>query len=342
MTKIAAGAVLAGTLAAGVVLAPMVFGGAPAAAPAAAAPAAVDLLCDPQFQNGFNILAPAPGRKVATGLTQPRFARGKPTWSLCQWNSKFNLSDAKPEMPDAQTHRLANEAKAVIISSGNKNGDLILSIDSRPEYGGKVRKNGQPWPHLLAQQEVAIHMLKDIDRIEFKIEALLLKNEGQRPEGYQKELHTAQFLLTFTVQDRNRKSPGFGDMIWFNVAMYDERAKFCDLHASMDTADPSAKMIYAPPTKSFAQQSLHDGEWVTFSHNDLSSLFREAIALARKKGYLKKSPDPNDFAIGSVIMGWEVTGINDASMQIRNLSIKLHMKRANSPLQAIPNHPPDR
>ncbi len=92
-------------------------------------------------------------------------------------------------------------------------------------------------------------------------------------------------------------------------------------------------MIYAPPIKSFAQQSLHDGKWVTFSHKDISSLFREAINLARKKGYLKKSPTTDDFAISSVILGWEVTGINDVSMRVCNFSIRVYMKLANKTLQ---------
>jgi len=31
----------------------------------------------------------------------------------------------------------------------------------------------------------------------------------------------------------------------------------------------------------------------------------------------------NDFAISSVNIGWEVTGINNVSIQIRNLDIKI-------------------
>jgi hypothetical protein len=119
--------------------------------------------------------------------------------------------------------------------------------------------------------------------------------------------------------------------------MYDERTKFCELHAAMDTADPSAKMIYAPPIKIFAAQSLHDGKWVTFSHRDISLLFRESIDLAHKKGFLKNSPDPNDFAISSVILGWEVTGINNVSMQVRNLEILLHKQEATSSIQTTPD-----
>lgn len=302
----------------------------------------VDLLQDPQFQNGFEIIAPTPFKKTITGRMQPHFAKGKPAWNLCQWHSIHNLSEAKPEKPDERTHRLANKAKAVIVSASSKHKDLILSVDSRPEYNGKVRENGQPWPHLLVEQDdIPIHLMRNLDRIEFKIEALLLKNEGKQLKGYSKDLHSAQFQLTFIVQNRNPKSPGFGDFIWFNVAMYDERMKFSGLYAAKDLADPSAKMIYAPPIKRFSEQSLHDGKWVTFSHRDISPLFREAIDLARERDYLKKSPDSGDFALSSVILGWEVTGINDVSMRVRDLSISAHIKQASSSMRTTRDSAPD-
>jgi len=289
--------------------------------------AGIHLLRDAQFLDGFQIISPTHGKKRVTVLMQPPFAEGQPAWALCQWHSKYDLSLAKPEKEDAQTCRLANEAKSVVISKAPAKNDLVLSIDSHPEYGTTVRKKIQPWPHLLVQQDdVPIYMLRTVERIDFKIDALLVKNRSTRPEGYSKNLHTAQFLLTFVVQNRNENSPGFGDFIWFNVCMYDERSRFCNLYASKDTADPSAKMIYAPPGKTFSQQTLHDGKWVTFSHKNLCPLFREGINAARNKGFLKESSDPDDFAISSVILGWEITGINDASMRIRNLDIKVHVK----------------
>jgi hypothetical protein len=108
-------------------------------------------------------------------------AQEEPTWNLCQWHSKYDLSEAKPEKLDAQTVRLANQSKAVVVSSDDRQRDLVLCVDSRPEYNSEVRKIGHPWPHLLVEQDdVPTHLLKDIDRIEFKIEAILLKNEREQ------------------------------------------------------------------------------------------------------------------------------------------------------------------
>ena len=214
------------------------------------------------------------------------------------------------------------------LTLGNRYNDLILALDSRPEYAGQARKSNQPWPHLLVEQtDLPIHLFKDVSRIEFTLEACLLKNERTKLAGYSRDLHAAQFLLTFIVQNRNQASPGFGDFIWFSVPMYDERTEFCDAHASMDTADPSAKMIYSPASRTFSPQTLHDRRWVTFSHANLDTLFREAIGAAWKNGYLKKSPEAGDFAVSSVNIGWEVTGVNDVAMQIRNLDVNIHPAR---------------
>ena len=80
----------------------------------------------------------------------------------------------------------------------------------------------------------------------------MLHNKRTEFEGYTPRLHTAQLLLTLIVQDRNPQSQGYGDFIWLNISLYDERKEFTDLYASQDTADPSAKMIYAP-----AEPHLH-------------------------------------------------------------------------------------
>lgn len=283
----------------------------------------IDLLRDTGFQNGFEINAPKAGKHLATGVFQPPTATDKPAWRLCQWNSQYDLSTAKPEMLNHQTIRMGNQAKSVTISSRNSSNDLILALDSRPEYGEKVRTKGQAWPHLLVEQSVQpIVLFKDISQISFTIEARLLTNACFKLEGYTHHLHTAQFPMTIIVQNCNKQSKGFGDFIWFCVALYDERNPFSDLYAAKDTADPSAKMIYAPPSKTFSQQTLHDGNWATFSHTNLCPLFCEAITLARNRGYLKESPDDGDFAISGVNIGWEVTGINNVAIQIRNLEIK--------------------
>ena len=284
----------------------------------------IDLLKDPQFSLGFRLVETTPGKKTVLRNLQPPGVTTEPQWYLCQWNSRYCLSSAPRVVLPSGTVKYTNNAKLLTFGHRSYEGaDLVLGVDSRPEYRGRLRKNGQPWPHLLIEQDdVSIHPFKDITQIYMHVETRLLTSERFDLAGYTPDLHTAQFQLTLIIQNRNRESAGFGDFIWFNVQIYDERYRLCPLYAAQDTADPSAKMIYAPPTALFTNQSVHDGQWVTFS-KDIYPVIQEALDEARARGYLSTSPDNTHFAVSSVILGWEVPGVNYVQMQVRNLRLNI-------------------
>ncbi|MCK5853179.1 hypothetical protein KAH27_09155 [bacterium] len=286
--------------------------------------AEIELLHDTKFKSGVKLLAPAPGEKVVVQKLQKQDCNDNPNWFLAQWNSKLSLTNAsRIDLPDGEVE-FSNKAKTIIFGNGNsKNADIVLGVDSRYEFGKKVRKKGEPWPHLLINQDdIEIISFKNIDKVQLYLEAKLLKNKRFKRKGYEFNMHCAQFVLTLIIQNRNKESDGFGDFIWFNVQIFDDRNRFPSLFAAQDEAAPSRKFIYGPATKSFTKRSLHGGRRVTFSKN-LMPFLEKALKVARKKGYLKKSPDPNDFAISSVSLGWEVPGVNNVLMQIRNLSLKI-------------------
>jgi len=283
-----------------------------------------ELLRDPHFHLGFKLIEAAPGKKTLVKTLQGPGVTAGPQWYLCQWHSRHCLSSAPRVVLPSGCVNYANSAKS--LTFGQKNdalADLVLGVDSRPEYQAVMRKNGQAWPHLLVEQDdVPIHLFGDVTQIRVHVEVRLLKSERFEFAGYTPDLHTAQFQLTLIIQNRNRESSGFGDFIWFNVQIYDERYRSCPLYAAKDTADPSAKMIYAPPTALFTSQSVHDGKWLTFS-KDIYPVIQEALDEARTRGYLKTSPDNADFAISSVILGWEVPGINCVEMRVRDLRVNV-------------------
>jgi len=287
----------------------------------------IELLRDARFNQGFKLIEPAPGKKTVVKNLQAPDVTAEPQWYLCQWNSRYCLSSAPRVVVPSGWVNYANSAK--LLTFGQKTGelaDLILGVDSRPEYQGVMRKNGQPWPHLLVEQDdVPIHLFRDVTKIHMHMEARLVKSERFEFAGYTPKLHTAQFQLTLIIQNRNRKSAGFGDFIWFNVQIYDERYRASPLYAAKDTADPSAKMIYAPPTRLFTDKSVHDGQWVRFS-KDICPVIQEALDEARTRGYLSTSPDNVDFAISSVILGWEVPGIHCVEMQVRKLRLNVTLR----------------
>ncbi len=284
----------------------------------------IELLKDPRFKNGVKLLAPASGKKVVVKKLQKQDCNDNPNWFLAQWNSKLSLTNASQiNLPGGEI-KFSNKAKTIIFGNENsKHADIALGVDSRCEFGKKVRKKGEPWPHLLLNQDnIEIIPFKKIDKIQIYLDAKLLKNKRFKRKGYDVNMHCAQFVLTLIIQNQNKKSAGFGDFIWFNVQIFDDRNRFPSLFAAQDAAVPSGKFIYGPSTKFITKKSLHNGRWVTFSKN-LMPTFKKALKVARKEGYLKQSPDPDDFAISSVSLGWEVTGINNVLMQVRNLSLKI-------------------
>jgi len=284
----------------------------------------IELLQDTRFKSGVKLLASTSGKKVVVKKLQKQNCNDNPNWFLAQWNSKLSLTNAlRINLPGGEV-KFSNKAKTIIFGNENsKHADIALGVDSRCEFGRKVRKKGEPWPHLLLNQDdIEIIPFKNIDKVQIYLDAKLLKNKRFKRKGYDLNMHCAQFMLTLIIQNRNKKSDGFGDFIWFNVQIFDDRRKFQPVFAAQDAAAPPGKFIYAPATKSFTKKNLHDGRWVTFSKN-LMPFLAKALKTARKKGYLKRSPNPNDFAISSVILGWEVTGINDVMMQVRNLSLKI-------------------
>jgi hypothetical protein len=283
-----------------------------------------ELLRDARFSLGFKLIEPAPGKKAFVKNLQAPGTKAEPQWYLCQWHSRHCLGSAPRVVLAPGTVECTNHAKSLRFGQGSDEvADLVLGVDARAEYQGRMRQNGQAWPHLLIEQDdVSIHPFRDVARIDMHIEARLLKHERFELSGYTPKLHTAQFQLTLIIQNRNRESPGFGDFIWFNVQIYDERQRFSPLNAAQDTADPSAKMIYAPPTALFTDRSVHDGDWVSFS-KDIYPVMQEALDTARARGYLSTSPNNADFAVSSVILGWEVPGISCVEMQVRNLCLNL-------------------
>ena len=83
------------------------------------------LIRDPDFQRGFQLLRPEPGKKVPCGIVQG--PDSKPVvWNLAQWSSRFPFDDATPVIQTADGARqLENPARRVQF--GGQSGILSLA-----------------------------------------------------------------------------------------------------------------------------------------------------------------------------------------------------------------------
>jgi hypothetical protein len=282
-----------------------------------------ELVQDRHFQRGFILWKPEPGKHVRYGEVRGFDLGAAPIWGLSQWSSKFPLDPAALARPAIDLLVCSNAAKSVFLGqSGTSKADLAMALNASIEYGATARKAGDPWVHLLVEQEFdAPPPLEKLSAAILRVEARLLRSRNLHEQDYSPDVHAAQFQIFFTVQNRNRQSPGYGDLLWFGVPIYDNRERFPKEFKAQDFGG-TAKFIFTPEGKAFSAASAHDGEWVTIK-KDLLPLMGEALEAAWAKGFLGGSKTFGDYHIGGMNMGWELPGTFDVKMQVRNLSLKV-------------------
>lgn len=282
-----------------------------------------ELIQDNHFHRGFILWQPQPGKHVRYGDLPGCDASERPVWGLAQWNSKFPLAAAaRVTTPDGGL-ACTNSAKSVVLGPvGTPAADVSLSANSRVEYGATARKSGDPWVHLLVEQEFDPPApLAQLKAAKLHVEARLIYAHNLHQNDYQRSVHAAQFQIFFTVQNRNQQSPGYGDMLWFGIPIYDNRNRFPEGTAAKDFGG-SARFIFTPAEKIFTSESAQDGNWIALDQ-DLLPLMNEALAAAWSRGFLSQSKKPGDYYISGMNMGWELPGTFEVKMQIRNLSLKV-------------------
>jgi hypothetical protein len=154
--------------------------------------------------------------------------------------------------------------------------------------------------------------------LRFRVEARLNHAERFETPQYSPSYHAAQFLIFFTVQNRNRDSAGHGDFVWLGVPIYDDRDR---TGKTIIPGDSLGKLIYTPARSAYTNTPVATGVWIVFEA-DLLPLASEALDEAWARGFVKDSRDLSDYRLGGMNMGWELTGINNVEMQVRNISLK--------------------
>ncbi len=288
-----------------------------------------ELIRDPGFQRGFILLDPAPGKRVALGVLPglvPDTKTGA-VWDLAQWSSKETLRLESRQRWFGGALRYANGFKSVTLGMpGTEEASVSLRVNAEAEYGGRARKSGEPWVHLLAQQEIEKPpALSELSAARLRIEVRLRSAQRIETPDYSRDLHAAQFQLFFSVQNLNRASPGYGQYLWFGVPLYDDRHRVAPAHQAPDTGG-TQMFIYTPAGSVFSRQSAHDKKWLTVDA-DVLPLLRRGLETAWQRGFLKDSQSLADYRIASLNLGWEVPGIFNVEMQVRKLSLKVTSQR---------------
>ena len=289
-------------------------------------PKSHELIRDPHFRTGFRLIEPKPGQRVVDGRLAGSAGDAEPAWDLDQWSSRFPLVAETLVVPQPGVRRWANAAKVVTVgAAGTAEADLSLAVNATVEYGKRARKSGgEPWVHLLVEQYFADPpSLTALTSARLRLKARLLQSEFLRTDEYSPGLHAAQFQLFLMLQNRNRQSPGFGKLVWFGIPIYDDRSRFPKEHKAQDFGG-TAMFIFTPGGEVFADRSAHDRDWITID-KDLRPLFVESLETAWQRGFLRESRDLADYRITGMNLGWEVPGLFDVAVQMRDLSLEVEL-----------------
>lgn len=306
---------------------------------ARAADATVELIADGAFAHGVK----GRDRQGVERTIWVGDATNPPVWDIAQHGSRSCIAaDAKPvgangrficrdDFAWLEAGRVGRDADA---------GDLILGLNAHREYDGRYRAPGDPWPHLYVSQRIAEpggHLnrrspsLAAMERLDWGMDVRLLLDRRNEVAGYDRHTHAAQFVFFLTVQNLARGRPGYGDYYWFGVCLYDDREKVTATHAMRDAGSPrkkgTEKLIYDVGVRPFADRVVGAGGWVQL-RGDLRSHIGAGLREAWKRGYLADSTNEADYAIGSVVMGWEIPGLNEAAMAVRNLRATAVVRQA--------------
>lgn len=278
------------------------------------------LVRDSHFQNGFYLLEPKPGKRSVyaeiAGL-EP----AKPAWDVAQWSSRFPLR-LKECSASREELVCSNNAKSIVVGkTATAAADLSLAVKAGAEYTKARKSPAEPWVHLLVQQDLeAPPSLGEISALDFHLEARLNRSTLASTNDYSPSIHAAQFLVYLTVANRNPNAPGYQECFWFGIPIYDNRERIVPAYEAQDFGD-TRLFIFTPSSATFSPKSTHDGDWVTYS-KDLLPLICQGLEHAQAKGFIRGSAAPGDYQAIGIFIGWEVPGMFDVDMQIRNLSLK--------------------
>lgn len=299
-----------------------------AASSLAAEPASTsrELIGDPRFERGCVLWDPKPGKHVEYGKLASVAESSRPVWGLAQWSSRERLGPGAPQALPSGGLRYANAAKAVTFGPpGSDDAEVALAVFGSVEYGQRARKAGEPWVHLLLEQQFEDPpALSELTEARFHIEARTKAFRKVDAPDYSPSLHAAQNQIFFTLANTNPESPGYGKLLWFGVPLFDDRERIPGGYQAQDTAvgDGQGMFIHTVPGAEFTTRSLHDDDWVVFD-KDLLPHMLAGLETAWKAGFLNESHSLADYRVTGMNMGWEVPGIFDVEAQYRNLSLKV-------------------
>ncbi|CAF1367809.1 unnamed protein product [Adineta steineri] len=288
----------------------------------------IELLSDVNYTQGFSVIpacisSPSCVKAPRVRLYNPfsTAPNKSASWIMAQWDSHSNISADGIFVNDGRSQGMqwSTEDKRFIIF---QDGRLQLSVNGFHEYGGKYKARDAPWVHLLLQQDIGIAggavPLDQINELRWNVDVQLLYMDQHIQPGYNRNLHTGMFPLYMTIQNLVKGDPEYGKYFWLGLPLYDDRVPMSPLYINGDQGTGS--LIYSPAFSNFANISVHSKSIVHVT-GDMMPFARLGLQEAIKRGFLK-STDLSKYYVGGMNIGWEVTGLNNGTIEIGSFSLK--------------------
>lgn len=284
----------------------------------------LSLLDDLVLARGFRLSALRSSTSpIEIGVVLSDAPDREPRWRLAQWGSRFCLSDVCETTSPEGVRTLANAGKTVKIFPGGLVGEgVVLGVHGGREYDGRLRRHGEPWPHLLLEQVIDEIRLHSARAFEFSVEFKVISGAPAIEEALDPSLHTAHVNAFWTIHNKNPNSPNYNDMIWFGLPLYDARYPVPLGHQAVDAgqADATGKFICTIAGARFYDEPVTIGQWHRLEC-DLAPLLIEALEAARRHGFLWETHFDN-LAMTSFNIGWEVPGPYNCALWLRGLKLE--------------------
>ena len=308
------------------------------AAAAEAEEDSMQLIPDPAFKRGMNLITQKDHRAgdafsvFAVHDFRSSGASGQsglsPVWRLCQWDSGPDLSEMLVPSPAEEI----TDGKYRSFRYDPETDAMSFLLDTSLYYGGRPALEGDYWPHLLIEaptfgaedlpEEKAAYYRCDADRLLLSFDIRLTEYEAVPVAGDWVE--AAQFLMYFYV-----KGVDTDDFCWFGLQLFDSRWPRNDHYIGYDggKADASGAMIFSIGSKYIYDGAAlwkdgapsPDGVW-RHVEIDLVPYLKHMLKRGAADGYFR-AEDLGGLRVNGMNVGWETIGTFRHAMEMKNLQL---------------------
>ncbi len=254
---------------------------------------------------------------------------------MARWNNPEGFdSPTSTEEKIGDEYVYTDSSKVVRVNP--ETGYLYTELDTSKIYD-HPRVYGEPWPHLLIEQDFESIDITRAERIMASISFRIVKCDNLMGDAYNSNIHTGHFLWYFTLRNEVPEGATFeeagrnGDFLWYGVPLYDYRtpngmAESAVIDGGVEGAG-NGKLIYSMPTTDYLPPieigTLYQVEV------DILPYMRRAYERAQEMKMLENVRFEN-LRFSYMNLGWEVPGTFHVASEFTDLSVKVYLKDGES------------